>query len=39
VISQDPLRAKEFLTGLKQRLKQQFKQEEILIIEREIGLL
>ena len=39
VISQNPIQAREFLASLKGQLKQQFQQQEILIIEREIGVL
>ena len=39
VISQNSRRAREYLAGLKQHLKREFQQEEILIIEREVGLL
>ena len=39
VISQNPIQARDFLAGLKGQLKQQFQQQEILIIEREIGVL
>ena len=39
VISQNSSRAREYLAGLKQHLKREFQQEEILIIEREVGLL
>lgn len=38
VISQDP-QSRGFLAGLKTHLKREFRQEEILIIEREVGLL
>lgn len=39
VISQDAATSREFLSNLKVRLKRDLRQEEILIIEREIGLL
>ena len=39
VISQNAAQSREYLTGLKQHLKREFQQEEILIIEREVGLL
>ena len=39
VISQDPAGSRDFLTEFKAHLKQAFRQEEILIIEREIGVL
>ena len=39
VISQDSTGARDFLTGLKEHLKKELRQQEILIIEREIGLL
>lgn len=39
VISQDPAGSRAFLASLKQSLKQEFQQEEILIVEREVGLL
>lgn len=39
VISQDSATARDFLANLKEHLKSEFKQQEILIIEREIGLL
>jgi hypothetical protein len=39
VISQDPAGSHDFLAGLKEHLKQEFQQQEILIIEREVGLL
>ncbi|PYJ08898.1 MAG: hypothetical protein DME25_00190 [Verrucomicrobia bacterium] len=39
VISQDPAGARDFLVKLKAWLREQFKQKEILIIEREIGVL
>ena len=39
VISQNQIQARDFLSGLKGQLKPQFQQQEILIIEREIGLL
>ena len=39
VISQNSSQSREYLAGLKQHLKREFQQEEILIIEREIGLL
>ena len=39
MISQDPTQSRDFLASLKEQLKQQFQQQEILIIEREIGLL
>jgi hypothetical protein len=39
VPSQDAAAARRFLANLKQQLKLEFRQEEILIIEREIGLL
>ena len=39
VISQDPANSREFLTRLKEHLKREFGQLDILIIEREVGLL
>jgi hypothetical protein len=39
VISQDPAASRDFPTTLKEHLKREFQQQEILIIEREIGLL
>jgi hypothetical protein len=39
VISHDPATSREFLANLKEHLKSEFRQQEILIIEREIGLL
>ncbi len=39
VISQDPVISRDFLANLKERLKREFQQHEILIIEREIGLV
>lgn len=39
VITQDPVGARRFLSELKQQLKKDFQQEEILIIERKVGLL
>lgn len=39
VISQNPAKSRDFLANLKEQLKQQLQQQEILIIEREIGLL
>ena len=39
VISQNPAKSRDFLANLKEHLKQEFQQQEILIIEREIGLL
>jgi hypothetical protein len=39
VISSDPANSRDFLVSLKQSLKEQLKQKEILIIEREIGVL
>ncbi len=39
VISQNPSASRDFLATLKQHLKKQFQQQEILIIEREISLL
>ena len=39
VISREPGGSRAFLTELKEQLKTEFRQEEILIIEREIGLL
>ncbi|MEK7686136.1 MAG: hypothetical protein AAB466_12005 [Verrucomicrobiota bacterium] len=39
VISTDPAGSRDFLAGLKEHLKRAFRQEEILIIEREIGVL
>ncbi len=39
VITQDPASARAFLANLKEQLKQEFQQQEILIIEREVGLL
>lgn len=39
VISQDPAGSRGFLTSLKELLKEEFQQQEILIIERDVGLL
>ena len=39
VISQDSAASREYLTKLKENLKQEFQQLDILIIEREVGLL
>jgi hypothetical protein len=39
VISQGSLGTREFLANLKEELKREFDQQEILIVEREIGLL
>jgi hypothetical protein len=39
VISRDATRSREFMRGLKDWLKQELKQKEILIIERQIGVL
>ena len=39
VISQHPADSRDFLAILKERLKKEFRQHEILIIEREVGLL
>jgi hypothetical protein len=39
VISRNPAVAREFLANLKEQLKSDFHQQDILIIEREIGLL
>lgn len=39
VISQNPIQSRDFLAGFKTYLKREFLQEEILIIEREVGLL
>ena len=39
VMSDDPVSSRAFLSDLKQTLKQEFQQEEILIIEREVGVL
>lgn len=39
IISQDPVTSRDFLAAFKENLKKQFRQQEILIIEREIGLL
>lgn len=39
VISHDPSASREYLGKLKERLKQEFQQLEILIIERDVGLL
>lgn len=39
IISQDSVASRDFLATLKEHLKRQFHQQEILIIEREIGLL
>ena len=39
VITQDPPAARVFLANLKEYLKRQFQQREILIVEREVGLL
>jgi hypothetical protein len=39
VISQDPAGSHDFLAKLKEHLKQEFQQQEMLIIEREVGLL
>ena len=39
VITQDPASARDFLAHFKEHLKLEFQQQEILIIEREVGLL
>jgi hypothetical protein len=39
VISQDSDASRDFLSNLKEHLKQEFRQLDILIIEREVGLL
>ena len=39
VISQNPAKSRAFLANLKEQLKREFQQQEVLIIEREIGLL
>ncbi|HYT58598.1 MAG TPA: hypothetical protein VEL06_00400 [Haliangiales bacterium] len=39
VISQDPVGSRHFLVNFKEHLKKELKQQEILIIEREVGLL
>ena len=39
VISQDSAASREYLSNLKEHLKQEFQQQDILIIEREVGLL
>jgi hypothetical protein len=39
VISQDSAASREYLSKLKEHLKQEFQQLEILIVEREVGLL
>ena len=39
VISQDSAGSRAFLANLKERLKREFRQEEILIVERDVGLL
>ncbi len=39
VISQDSVIARVFLSRLKEHLKREFQQQEILIVEREVGLL
>jgi len=39
VISPDSVISRDFLANLKERLKREFQQQEILIIEREIGLV
>ena len=39
VISHEPAKSRDFLAKLKELLKRQFQQEEILIAEREIGLV
>jgi hypothetical protein len=39
VISQNPIASRDFLATLKEHLKREFQQEELLIIEREISLL
>ena len=39
VLSQNQTTSRDFLTNLKEQLKKQFQQEELLIIEREVGLL
>ena len=39
VISDNPGGSREFLANLKERLKKDFKQQEILIIERQVGVL
>ncbi len=39
VLSQNPVTSRGFLADLKEQLKNQFQQQDILIIEREVGLL
>jgi hypothetical protein len=39
VISQDSVASRAFLGNLKEQLKREFQQQEILIVEREVGLL
>ena len=39
VLSQDPAASRDFLANLKEKLKSEFRQEEILIIERDVGVL
>ena len=39
VISKNPALSRQFLAKLKERLRKEFRQEDILIIEREVGLL
>lgn len=39
VISQDPAASREYLTKFKEHLKQEFQQLDILIIERDVGVL
>jgi hypothetical protein len=39
VITQDPTGSRDFLADLKENLKKELKQQEILIVEREVGLL
>ena len=39
VLSQNSVTSRDFLANLKEQLRRQFQQEEILIIEREVGLI
>ena len=39
VLSENPVTSRAFLADLKEQLRKQFQQQEILIIEREVGLL
>ena len=39
VLGQNPVTSRAFLANLKEQLRKEFQQQEILIIEREVGLL